>query len=112
MAQKQPKTSGGVGGKLSVDPSKPSDRALIRLAIKQRWPISEEVREELVRTTAQAMKDAGKKKNARDVAGCARVLVAADAVNLKEEQEDEKNARLDAGRATERVLLIDDMGDM
>lgn len=100
---------GGLGGSLALDPSKPSDRRLIRLAMRQGWNVSAEAKAEIVEKTLQALRDAAEKKNARDVAGCARVLVAADAADQKDVHEQEKYDRIDEGKATDAVMLIDDL---
>lgn len=106
-AVESPEPSGGLGG--SLDPTKPSDRRLIRLAMREGWPVDERVKAKVVKLTVAAMESAAKEKNARDVAGCARVLVAADVANQKDVHEMEKYDRIDAGKATESVLLIDDL---
>lgn len=106
-----PPPEGGLGGGLTVDPSKPSDRRLIRLALREEWPITPAIKAKLVKLTVDAMERAAVLGEARDVAGCARVLVDADKTNQKDVHELEKYDRIDAGKATDAVLLIDDLGE-
>jgi len=109
IEQKPPETLGGLGGRVSIEPANREDRALLLRAIRQRWPIPEATRAELMAAIVKAMTEAAEAGNARDVAGCARVIVAADKLNQIDEHLADKNARIDAGKGTECVLLIDDL---
>lgn len=56
---------------------------MIQRAIKERWPISDTIRQQLIGQMAQIVSRSG---NQRDIIAAAKVLVSADLVNLKDKQ--------------------------
>jgi hypothetical protein len=58
------------------------DMALVKYAVRQRWPISDEVRKDLVSQMSSVMKNS---QNDRDRVAAAKVIALADDINLKDE---------------------------
>lgn len=91
---------------MDLDMTKPRNRILVAQAIKKRWGISDEVRESIIKSTVEAMESAAAEGNARDVAGCARVLVAAEAQNQADDHLADRNDRLDSGKPTDSIAVV------
>lgn len=58
------------------------DMALVKYAVRQRWPISDQVRSDLVSQMSSVMKNS---LNDRDRVAAAKVIALADDINLKDE---------------------------
>ncbi len=87
---------------------------LLQRAVKERWPIPAAKRVEIatrliaiVEKTGQTILDAEgnavEVSNERNQTAAARVLASMDALNQADDHLHDKNARLDAGKVTERV---------
>lgn len=100
--QNPPLDESGEGGKgetpLNLD--NPRDLALLRRAIKSRWPIPDAERAKYLDYLHKALTEA---TSPRDVANIVKVLVSADAMNQADEHLDKKNKRMDEGKPTEIV---------
>ncbi len=101
------KKHNGAGAKSSLNMSDGRDRALVRRAVRDGFDISPELKAALVEQLAGVAKDP---HDQRELIGAARVLVDMSRVNVALESLDQtdfwnndKNERLDAGKATERV---------
>lgn len=93
-------------------PATRSEMALWGRAIKQRWPISDEVRERMVATVLEILSNP---ESQREALAAAKVLVSADAQNLKTElhvDQRERDDRIAAIRAEieERLRIAGDAG--
>ncbi len=86
-------------GAISVNVEDGRDRALLRRAIKERWPIPDATRDSLAAKLATVIETG----DHREVVSAARVLIAADALNQADDHLADKNERLDAGKPTENV---------
>jgi hypothetical protein len=73
---------GGLGEDLSR-----SDVRLVARAVRQRWPIPDQVRARLVKNLALIVQES---EDERAVVAAAKVLVAADVLNLEQEKRDLK----------------------
>lgn len=94
---------------------KTSDINLLRRAARERWPVPQEKRPMVVgkmlaiveqESTTIPSPGGGEVEvsNARNQVAAARVLVAMEQQNQADEHLADKNDRLDAGKATERVV--------
>ena len=77
------------------------DAQLIRRAIRNRWPIPERLKAQVIATMGEivTMSD-----DNRDRIAASKVIAQAEGQNQVDELAEEKNARLDAGKATENVV--------
>ena len=100
----------------SVDLTRPGDLALIRTAIRNEYPITDDVRKLIVNQMALIV---GRDDSAKMRVAAARVLVAADSVNVKREaiqQADEhkrmpdKHLHLHAETQAKVVIHLPDNG--
>ena len=73
-----PRYPGGLGG-----PCGSRDTRLVALALKQRWPISDEVRKLLVHRMTQTL---AKSESERNRIAAAKVILAVDGLNMQAEQ--------------------------
>ncbi len=96
----------GEGAKSILNMADGRDRALVRRAVRDGFAIAPKVKEDLVQQLVAVSKDP---KDQRELIGAARVLVDMSRVNVALETldqtdywNDDKNKRLDAGKATER----------
>jgi hypothetical protein len=112
-----PSASGGAQFN-AIDPADPKDQALVRQAVK-RWPkrwrgLDDAKKDKFVAgleeahdTAREIMRGAVDPKDQLDAAGLVLSAVKTAAIiegqNQADEHLEEKNARLDAGQATERV---------
>lgn len=97
---------GGQGDATDTRPAvSRSDAKLIERAIAHRWPISDEVRRALATKVAAT---ALKAQDPRAVAALSRVVVAMEAQNQADDHANEKNARIDGGKATDAIIVIKD----
>lgn len=60
---------------------------LVRRAIKERWPIPEAERADVVARLLQTVREA---EDARSVVAAARAIIAADALNMEQEKRDQQ----------------------
>jgi hypothetical protein len=75
----EPEPPGGKGG-LFTGMKLGGDLALVRTAVKNRWPIRKSLRREVIETLAQIMRSS---EADRDRISAAKVLVTADGINVK-----------------------------
>ena len=105
--------NGSGGGFSTLDPTSPKDQALIRKVAERagsRWPISGEARAKVVAglekamDAADALLAAGEARDGGNLhASVAKTFAVLDKLNQADEHLEDKNARLDAGKATELV---------
>lgn len=89
------------GGALLQNPKHTkSDAALIRRAASARWPITDSLKRKLLDKIEAALDTA---EDARDIRGLGQVIVAMEAQRQADEHLDDKNSRLDSGKATENI---------
>lgn len=88
--------TGGQGGNTHLR----EDIRIVGMAVKRRWPVPDEVKERLpgiLRSIAETS------DSERERIAAARVIVAMEAQNQADDHVADKNARLDEGKATERI---------
>jgi hypothetical protein len=97
----EPEKSGGQGEMLPLsDPHHiRGDAVMVKRAIRERWPIDAEKREKLANRAAEL----GLADDVDTSAAGLRLVVAMVGQNQADEHLADKNARLDAGLATDRV---------
>lgn len=76
-----------------------TESKLVRTAIRNRWPVSDELK----KATIERMADVLHSEDNRDCVSAAKVIVAADKINQEDDHLEEKNKRLDEGKPTEAV---------
>lgn len=89
----------GEGAK-TIDASNGHDLAIVRRALRERWPIPVEKRRDIAERVAKV---AAESNDERSIVAAARVLAQMDGLNQADEHLENKNERLDGGKATERV---------
>lgn len=89
----------GEGGRFNLDPTKHADRKLIRRAVERGWPVKRGTR----RKCCKALHDAIERVDPETQAKIATVLVRMDETNLRRDEFEDKQRRLDAGESTENV---------
>jgi hypothetical protein len=106
----------GGGGELLGGRRKAADINLIASAVRRRWPVPPEtaavVIDRLTKIVQKQTVGVMTKEGPADLEGpadananaAARVLVAMEAQNQADDHLDDKNARLDAGKATENTV--------
>lgn len=95
-------TSGGKGEGLGDDPHHVrADLNLITRAVRQGWPVTAQAKEQAVEV-AQRIMNSGEADERSRVAAL-KALIEMDKVNQTDHWNEDKNVRLDAGKATERV---------
>lgn len=98
----EPEKVGGEGGLLQGGRIA-ADVVMIRRAARERWEIPAAIRAKLPQVMGAIMQGS---ESERDRIAAARVLVAADAVNQADDHLADKNARIDAGQATDVVAVV------
>ena len=94
-----------MGDELLTDPHRQtSDIKMIARAVRRRWPIPDERKPEIVTRMLEIVK--GSPEDG-DAIKAAAVLRAMEADNMADDQLAEKNARLDDGKATEGLRIVD-----
>lgn len=105
------KSQGGLGEVLAGATHVPSDVNLVRRAAKERWPIPEHKRAVIAERLVDIVET---NADARNQTAAARVLASMDGLNQTDEHLEDKNARLDAGKPTERfdgaAIVIPEIG--
>ena len=77
------------------------DRAMLRRAIKNRWPVPDELKAKLMGRLNDVL-DAG---DPRDITSAGRIIVAAEQQNQADDHLDRKEQRLDDGQPTEGLTI-------
>lgn len=81
------------------DHHKRSDASMINAAIRKRWNISDELRDEVIAEARRMVKDPSIDKRAKSAA--MKIVLEADKMNQADEHLNAKHERLDDGKATE-----------
>lgn len=93
-----PATEGDPGKALSDPHHARGDRALVGRAVKNRWPVNPDRKPAIV----QKIEDEAEKGDMR----AAKILLDMEAQNQADEHMAEKHDRLDNGKATENVGVV------
>jgi hypothetical protein len=98
---------GGQGASFDIALSA-HDRALVRRALKERWPVSDTMKRRLLAQVGKALR---KELEPRALGQLGRIIITAEGQNQADEHLADKNARIDGGQATEgldiRVIYKD-----
>lgn len=97
----------------NLDLSKRSDQALLRRSLenpevshRQRWPgLDAELRGQAIKAQRQALRLALEKGNVRYIDSCVRTLAMLESQQQTDEHLEDKNKRLDEGKATESQAI-------
>ena len=77
------------------------DRAVVRRAIKNRWPVPDSLKAKLMGRLDEVL-DTG---DPRDITSAGRIIVAAEQQNQADDHLDRKEQRLDDGQPTEGLTI-------
>lgn len=75
------------------------DAAMVGRAIKQRWPIPEDLKAEVIAEARRMLTDQSADRRAR--AAAMKIVIESDKLNQADEHLAAKNERLDGGKPTE-----------
>lgn len=97
----------------NLDLSKESDRGVLRRSLadpverkQQRWGgLDDSLRRQAVKAQAYALKLATDKGNVREIDSCVRTLAMLEGQHQTDEHLEDKNKRLDDGKATESQAI-------
>lgn len=111
MAHEIDKSDGGLvrsdGGKgESLDLDDPKTRRMVQGALNNRWPITYDIKAELVNKAVTALR---RTEDERAIAGLGKLLKDMEGQNQADEHLADKNNRLDDGKPTEikRVYTVE-----
>ena len=88
-----------------LDLATAQDRKLLGVALKKRWPISEELRARAVEALQATLEVATSARELAAVASLLRSLTAMEGQNQADDHKVEEYARLDAGKASGNVRI-------
>jgi hypothetical protein len=87
----------------SIDLGDAKDRGLLRQAARRRWAVPDELRDESVAALGRALQVARDATDVDQIVDVVRTIAVLEDQNQKDEHLAEKNARIDAGKPTERI---------